>query len=143
LFDSEDGETSLTADTGPSALTIEKNLQLLSNEIESFADDMELAEQVTIKDLRSIYTKNEHPVVQRRTTKLEAILIVCLLSPDIAPGWPDFCWYVIPKPEKCTKSTKHVPNGHKISQMPLCKIFQMAIKYINIFPSKVPKTLPK
>jgi hypothetical protein len=36
-----------------------------------------------------------------------------------APGLPDFCWYVIPKPEKCTKSTQNIPNGHKISQMSL------------------------
>jgi hypothetical protein len=35
----------------------------------------------------------------------------------LLPGLPDFCWYVIPKAEKCTKSTQNVPNGHKISQM--------------------------
>jgi hypothetical protein len=32
---------------------------------------------------------------------------------------PDFCWYLIPKPEKFTKSTQNVPNAHKISQMTL------------------------
>jgi hypothetical protein len=51
------------------------------------------------------------------------------------PGLPDFCWYMIPKPEKCTKSTQNVPN--------VLKIFQMAIKYINIFLSKALKNLPK
>jgi hypothetical protein len=35
----------------------------------------------------------------------------------LTPGLPDFSWYVIPKPEKCTKSTQNVPNSHKISQM--------------------------
>jgi hypothetical protein len=49
-------------------------------------------------------------------------------------GLPDFCWYVIPKPEKgyqistkCTKWSYNFPN--------VVKIFQMAIKYINIFQS--------
>jgi hypothetical protein len=31
-------------------------------------------------------------------------------------GLPDFSWYMIPKPEKCTKGTQTIPNGHKISQ---------------------------
>jgi hypothetical protein len=30
---------------------------------------------------------------------------------------PDFSWHVIPRPEKCTKSTQYVPDGHNISQM--------------------------
>jgi hypothetical protein len=29
------------------------------------------------------------------------------------PGLPDFSWYMIPKPEKYTKLTQNVPNGHK------------------------------
>jgi hypothetical protein len=32
-------------------------------------------------------------------------------------GLPDFSWCMIPKPEKCTKRTQNVPNGHKISQI--------------------------
>jgi hypothetical protein len=49
---------------------------------------------------------------------------------------------MIPKPEKmyqintkCTKLSYNFPNG--------LKIFQMAIKCINIFPSKALKNLPK
>jgi hypothetical protein len=54
-------------------------------------------------------------------------------------GLPDFCWYMIPKPEKmntkCTKWSRNIPNVHKI--------LQMAIKYINIFQSKVLQNFPK
>jgi hypothetical protein len=38
---------------------------------------------------------------------------------DPGTGLPDYCWHVIPKPEKCTKSIRNVPNGHEISQMSL------------------------
>jgi hypothetical protein len=42
----------------------------------------------------------------------------------LEPGLPDFSWSMIPKPEKCTKSTQmYIPNGHKISQM--------SVKYSN------------
>jgi hypothetical protein len=34
-------------------------------------------------------------------------------------GLPDFSWYMVPKPEKCTKSTQNVPNGYKITQISL------------------------
>jgi hypothetical protein len=61
--------------------------------------------------------------------------------PDAA-GLPDFSWYMIPKPEKCTKWTHNVPNVHKISQMSV-KYYKMAIKYINIFQSKALQNLPK
>jgi hypothetical protein len=57
-------------------------------------------------------------------------------------GLPDFSWYMIPKPEKCTKLTQNVPNGHKISQMSV-KTFQMAIKYISISQSRALQNLPK
>jgi hypothetical protein len=40
-----------------------------------------------------------------------------LLPRQRRSGLPDFSWYVIPKPEKCTKWTQNVPNGHKFSQM--------------------------
>jgi hypothetical protein len=33
------------------------------------------------------------------------------------PGLPDFSWHVVPKPEKCTKSTQNAPNDHKIAQV--------------------------
>jgi hypothetical protein len=39
------------------------------------------------------------------------------LPPQALAGLPDFSWYVIPKLEKCTKSTQNVPNGHKIPQI--------------------------
>jgi hypothetical protein len=55
---------------------------------------------------------------------------ICIKS-SIA-GLPDFSWYLVPKPE-------NVPNYYEISQVSV-KIFQMAIKYINIFQSK---ELPK
>jgi peptidyl-tRNA hydrolase len=46
---------------------------------------------------------------------------------------------MIPKPEKiytkCTKWSLNIPN--------VCKIFQMAIKYINIFKSMALQNLPK
>jgi hypothetical protein len=37
----------------------------------------------------------------------------------LGSGLTDFSCPMIPKPEKCTKWTKNVPNGHKISQMSL------------------------
>jgi hypothetical protein len=37
----------------------------------------------------------------------------------MAPGLPDFSWYMIPKPEKCTKGGQNVPNSHRISPMSL------------------------
>jgi hypothetical protein len=40
-------------------------------------------------------------------------------------GLPDFSWYNIPKREKYTKWLQNIPNGYKI--------YQMAIKYTNIF----------
>jgi hypothetical protein len=52
-------------------------------------------------------------------------------------GLPDFYWFVIPKPEK------NVPNEHKMYYVHGHKIFQMAIKYINIFQYKALKKLPK
>jgi hypothetical protein len=36
--------------------------------------------------------------------------------------------------KKCNKGTQTVPNGHKISQMPLGIKTQITIKYINFFP---------
>jgi hypothetical protein len=42
---------------------------------------------------------------------------------------PDFSWYLVPKPEKCTKSTQNVPN--------VLKLFQMSLKY-----SKCPLNIP-
>jgi hypothetical protein len=57
-------------------------------------------------------------------------------------GLPDFSWYMIPKPEKMYQGehklyqmVKNVPN--------VCKIFQRAIKYINIFQSKALQKLTK
>jgi hypothetical protein len=47
----------------------------------------------------------------------------------------DFSWRIIPKPEKCTKWPYSIPNLHKI--------FQIAIKYVNIFQSKALQNLPK
>jgi hypothetical protein len=59
----------------------------------------------------------------------------------LLPGLPDFSWCMIPKPGKMyqmntkyTKWTQNVPNGHTIFQY-VSKIFQMVIKYINIFQS--------
>jgi hypothetical protein len=42
-------------------------------------------------------------------------VIYCHFSLISPPGndsllLPDFSWYVIPKPEKCTKSTQNVPK---------------------------------
>jgi hypothetical protein len=55
---------------------------------------------------------------------------------DLGTGLPDFYWYSIPKTGKMyqmnTKFTKWPQNLPNLS-----KIFQMAIKYINIFQSKV------
>jgi hypothetical protein len=58
------------------------------------------------------------------------------------PGLPDFSWYMIPKLEKMyqmntkyNKWSKNIPNVRKI--------FQMAIKYINLFPSEVLQNFPK
>jgi hypothetical protein len=56
-------------------------------------------------------------------------------------GLPDFLVHD-------TQTGKNVPNHHQMYQMVIkspnvCKIFQMAIKYVNIFPSKALKNLPK
>jgi hypothetical protein len=48
---------------------------------------------------------------------------------------PDFSWCMIPKLEKCTICAQNIPNIHEI--------FQMAIKYINIFQSEALKIFPK
>jgi hypothetical protein len=50
-------------------------------------------------------------------------------------GLPDFSWYMIPKPEICTKWSQSISKA--------CKIFQMVIKYINIFQSKALQNLPQ
>jgi hypothetical protein len=50
---------------------------------------------------------------------------------------------MMPNPEKGTKGIQNVPNGHKISQIYTCKIFQMAREYINLFQSKALQNLPK
>jgi hypothetical protein len=50
---------------------------------------------------------------------------------------------------KCTKWAQNVPNEHKIDQMVkkypqfFLKIFQIVIKYINIFQYKALQNLPK
>jgi hypothetical protein len=53
-------------------------------------------------------------------------------------GLPDFSWCMMPKQDKmyqmstiCTELSQNIPNIHKI--------FQMAIKYINIFQSEALK----
>jgi hypothetical protein len=54
-------------------------------------------------------------------------------------GLPDFSWCMIPKPKKCTKLTHNVPNGHRISQMPV-KYFQWPSNmsaFFNLRPSKI------
>jgi hypothetical protein len=48
-------------------------------------------------------------------------VIMNLLISSHRPGLPDFSRYMRPKPEKCTKWTQNVPNGHKI--------FQISVKY--------------
>jgi hypothetical protein len=50
------------------------------------------------------------------------------------PGSPDFSWHMVPKPHKCNKWTQNVTNGHKI--------YQMSVKYVNIFQSKALQYLP-
>jgi hypothetical protein len=51
-------------------------------------------------------------------------------------GLPDFSWYNKPQNmEKYTKWTYNIPNGHKI--------YQMVIKYTNIFFCKALQNLPK
>jgi hypothetical protein len=50
----------------------------------------------------------------------------------------------IPKREKYTKSPQTIPNGHKLGIPNGRKIFQMVIKYTNIFHhSKAFQNLPK
>jgi hypothetical protein len=47
---------------------------------------------------------------------------------------------MILKPEKCTKRTQNVPNGHIHNIPNVCQIFQMAIKlstFTNPGPSKI------
>jgi hypothetical protein len=49
-------------------------------------------------------------------------------------GLPDFSRYMIPKPENCTKWTQNVPNGHKISKISVCTIFQFHTYIYQHFP---------
>jgi hypothetical protein len=46
---------------------------------------------------------------------------------------------VIPKPEKCTKSTQNAPNGHKISQISIkfSTRAQNISAFSNLRPSKI------
>jgi hypothetical protein len=49
-----------------------------------------------------------------------------------------FSWYILPKREKYTKmTTKHTKWPY------VCKIFEMAIKFTNIFRCKTLQNLPK
>jgi hypothetical protein len=41
-------------------------------------------------------------------------------------GLPDFSWYNIG-----TKMKKNIPNHHKVYQMAICKMYQMAVKYVD------------
>jgi hypothetical protein len=65
------------------------------------------------------------------------MLLLLLL---LLPGLPDFCWYVIPKPEKIYQiDTK----CYEWSFSNVLKIFQMAINYTYIFQSKALQNFPK
>jgi hypothetical protein len=63
-------------------------------------------------------------------------------NPSLRPRLPDFFGKYYPNQKKCTKWVQNEPNGHKISQN-VCKIFQMAIKYIHIFLYRALQDLPK
>jgi hypothetical protein len=72
---------------------------------------------------------NEKTLDGPRLTKWEKVFISLIAETSRNAGLPDFSWYMIPKPEKCTKQTQNVLNGHKISQIslniPYChKIYQ-------------------
>jgi hypothetical protein len=60
------------------------------------------------------------------------------------PGLPDFsCYTYIPNLEKMYQmNTKCTKQSHKISPN-VCKIVQMALKYLNMFQSKALQNLPK
>jgi hypothetical protein len=49
-------------------------------------------------------------------------------------GLPDFSWSKYTKTEKYTKIPQTIPKSHKLYQMAV--IFQMVLKYNNIFHSK-------
>jgi hypothetical protein len=55
---------------------------------------------------------------------------------DLDSGLPDFSWHIIPKRGKLYQITTTLPNGHKIYQMTVKYIFQMATKYNSIFHPK-------
>jgi hypothetical protein len=56
---------------------------------------------------------------------------------DYSTGLPDFSWY------QNTKTGKYIPNGRIIYVPTVHKIYQMSIKYTNIFHCKTLQNLPK
>jgi hypothetical protein len=60
------------------------------------------------------------------------------MSSYLVAGLPDFSWYMIPKPKKCTQWTQMYQNIPNVRQ-----IFPMALKFINIFQSEALQNLPK
>jgi hypothetical protein len=73
--------------------------------------------------------------------RLDLIKPFSYITLQSKPGLPDLSWYMIPKREKmlqmnkkCTKWSYNIPN--------VCKIFQMAIKYINSFQSRASQIYP-
>jgi hypothetical protein len=49
----------------------------------------------------------------------------------------------IPNWRKCNKWSQTIPEKNKLNQMAIHKIFQMVMKYANIFHSKALQNLPK
>jgi hypothetical protein len=70
--------------------------------------------------------------------KLRSIVKPVETFHGLNPGLPDFSSCIKPKPEKCTKGTQIVPNGHKISQMAVkySKWPQNISTFSNLRPSK-------
>jgi hypothetical protein len=56
---------------------------------------------------------------------------------------PDFYWYKIPKREKYTKFMRTIPNVHKIHILKDRQMYQVSIKYTDIFQCKTLQNLPK
>jgi hypothetical protein len=57
------------------------------------------------------------------------------------PGLPEFSWHNIPKGGKYTKLPQHIPIVYKIIPNGR-KIYQMSVKYTNIFHCKTHQNLP-
>jgi hypothetical protein len=74
--------------------------------------------------------------------KLRSVLLFIFRDKFSQQGLPDFSWNNIPKQGKSYQIATALPNDHARNRI-IRNIFQIAIKYINLFYSKGLQNLSK